>query len=414
MSGSAVSLVLRRARLAPLAMAALLLLAAGSASAQSQVIRNIPVNTWTRLDRGGLSAPGGILAYSGMSFDARHRKLCVFGGGHADYWGNEVWAFSVDSLTWRRMYEPDPASAYTGTYIKSNYPGALFYPDPNEPLSQARPMSRHTYDSVEYIDALDETIIFCGYTYDAIWSYPEQYNPSDTWLYSLDTNLWTWRNVSRQPEPGGGGHSAAYDPETHTVYAVGSDDATWSYNVDTDTWTKLQDNATNGANALTGIHTVMTYTSPQKKKIYLFGSEYPTTNELWEFDIPTKTWRLLSPGGDVPPASGRYGLVYDSVDDVLIAFGGGGPNESGAATWTYVYDFATNQWHQVASTANGPTSIDASTFGRFKYDPVNNAAFLVTLGPGHVIETWVYRYGPGTPPPPDTTPPDPPGSVTAR
>jgi hypothetical protein len=296
--------------------------------------------------------------------------------------------------------------------VKSNYPGALFYPDPNQPLSEARPMSRHSYDAVEYIDHLNQTIIFRGYTYEGIWNFPEHYNPNDTWLYSLDTNKWTWRNVAQRPEPGGNGHSSAYDPETRTVYCLGTDEATWSYHVDTDTWTKLQDHS--GSNALIGIETVMAYTSPQRKKIYLLGSTYPVTNELWEFDIPTKTWRKLTPGGDTVTARGAYGLVYDSVNDVLIAFGGEGPNPSGSATETYVYDINQNTWRRQSPTTGGPTTINAATYGRFKYDPENNVAFLVTVGPNWVIETWAYKYRGGTPPPPDVTPPSRPGNVVAN
>ena len=89
-----------------------------------------------------------------MALDSKHQKLLVFGGGHWDYWGNEIWAFDIPTLQWTRMYEPDPKpDTLTSGSFKAEYPGAVFYPDTNEPLSDARPLTRHTYDTVEYISA---------------------------------------------------------------------------------------------------------------------------------------------------------------------------------------------------------------------------------------------------------------------
>jgi hypothetical protein len=69
----------------------------------------IPDNTWSRVTDSG--PPSGALAYSGMAYDSKHHKLLVFGGGHWDYSGNEIWAFDINTLTWSRMYEPVPQSA---------------------------------------------------------------------------------------------------------------------------------------------------------------------------------------------------------------------------------------------------------------------------------------------------------------
>jgi hypothetical protein len=76
----------------------------------------IPENTWEKV-AGFAPAPTGIMAYSGGVYDLVHHQFLIFGGGHADYWGNEVCAFSPATLTWKRMYEPDAQARYTSDNI---------------------------------------------------------------------------------------------------------------------------------------------------------------------------------------------------------------------------------------------------------------------------------------------------------
>jgi hypothetical protein len=153
----------------------------------------IPDNTWSRVTNTG--PPSGALAFSGMAYDSKHHKLLVFGGGHWDYSGNEIWAFDINTLTWAKMYEPVPESAYTSQYASSQYPGAILYPDPNAPLSEAQPLTRHTYDTVEFIES--QGVLFTRGRYT--WGDGQQgycWGCRDTWTYDLDTNKWTYRNLN--------------------------------------------------------------------------------------------------------------------------------------------------------------------------------------------------------------------------
>src|SRR5262245_24509780 len=47
-----------------------------------------------------------MLAYSGGAFDTRRNRLMVWGGGHAAYAGNEMYAFDVASGRWSRLTTP--------------------------------------------------------------------------------------------------------------------------------------------------------------------------------------------------------------------------------------------------------------------------------------------------------------------
>ncbi len=105
--------------LAGMAVQPVVATAGAKGAIQSQPNRKltaIPQNTWEKV-AGFAPASTGILAYSGGVYDSIHHQFLIFGGGHADYWGNEVCAFSPATLTWKRMYEPDAQARYTNGNI---------------------------------------------------------------------------------------------------------------------------------------------------------------------------------------------------------------------------------------------------------------------------------------------------------
>jgi hypothetical protein len=336
----------------------------------------IPDNTWERVtDSNQSGPPSGALAFSGMAYDSKHHKLLVFGGGHWDYSGNEIWAFDINTLTWSKMYEPVPESAYTSQYASSQYPGAILYPDPNAPLSEAQPLTRHTYDTVEFIES--QGLLFTRGTFT--WGDGSNgycWGCRDTWTYDLDTNKWTYRNLAGAPVDKGDG-AAAYDPVADLMVVV-SQAQTFVYDINTDQWTER---FTSG-NPVSSIEIVMEYDS-KRRVMYLFGGEFPSSNELWEYDPAGNSWTKLNPSGQLPPTGGGYGLAYDRVNEVLVAFHGGG------GTWVYHPDL--NAWtEQNPTTGNPPAS--GRVHGNLKYDRINNVVFLVSDRGG----TWAYRYRQGT------------------
>jgi hypothetical protein len=76
---------------------------------------------------------GGIFAWSSGAMDTKRNRLIVWGGGHGDYSGNELYAFSLDDLTMRRL--TDPAPPPTASCVDATPDGT-------------QPVSRHTYDGL--------------------------------------------------------------------------------------------------------------------------------------------------------------------------------------------------------------------------------------------------------------------------
>jgi len=382
-----------------------------SVSEVNSTLSAIPANTWHKVDSGGLAQtsgiagdPGGILEFSGMAYDTVNRQLLVFGGGHNNYSGNEIWAFDIATLTWNKMYEPDPAppsdggsSSEPSAYTDSNYDSS----EPGKLQSSQRPMSRHTYDNVEFIDEAGVMVTFNGWTPDknhgASGFSKGMIFPPDTWTYDFAANEWAYK--SNTPIPFKDAGCAAYDTNAKLLVAVAWA-RTWVYDINNDQWTER-----NPAQApVNAIETVCEYDS-KRNVIYFFGGEWGpdgNSNELWKYDAASNVWEKLSPTGVLPPKKGGYGMAYDRANDKIIVFRGNG-------TGTWVYDPENNSWTEQQPTTGNPVQTQKRIHGNLKYDPVNNVTFLVTHNNG-TIDTWAYRYGAGVV---DSTGPTTPLNVTA-
>lgn len=123
-----------------------------------------------------------INAWSGGVFDERLRKMLVIGGGHMDYWGNEVYGFDLASGAWT-MVKPASRLGMTGS--------------PSEPMPDGNPVSRHTYDGLAYMRHLAQVFMFGGAVA------PNGYSVNSTWWF--DSAKGTWRAKGNAP-PSGVGH----------------------------------------------------------------------------------------------------------------------------------------------------------------------------------------------------------------
>jgi N-acetylneuraminic acid mutarotase len=90
--------------------------------------------------------------------------------------------------------------------------------------------------------------------------------------------------------------------------------------------------------------------SISQQYIYVFGGcpENGRLNDLYRFDLATKTWEELP---SHPAISARGGPGFSALGDKLVLFAGFNGNEMDDL---WVFDEATKQWTQVESSGEAP------------------------------------------------------------
>jgi len=338
-----------------------------SAQTPNPDIAGLPENTWMVLHKDGIKFDGHT-AYSGGSYDRKHHKFLIFGGGHWDGWKNDVLALDISTGTWKSMYPPTDKSAYSCSNVNTTTPGML--------LAEKMPASRHTWDQIEYMDHIGKTIMYSGATYSSIWSCSGNTLPADTWLYDYSTNTWEYKNVARGEQPSGEGGAGAYDPIGKLYYGYMKDRYYyWNlsfYDAATDKWTKLPGRGPRGQSKSLVID--------RKSQTLWIGDA-----QINSYDIKTNTWTAHS---SIPSAAREEYPSYDEKWDDLIFY-----NTTGSVL--SVYHTKTDTWETLKTNGPAPQDI-ARPYGRFFYNPVDNVHMFI-VREQYAATTYVYRYKGATP-----------------
>ncbi len=169
---------LRRERLSSFAKRALGLLAlaalghgsgAADLSTLQALVQGQPTGTWIKVNQNTFAevmtppalipmynetshnSPANILiAWSGFAWDTNRGNLVIFGGGHANYPGNEVYTWNGSSLLWERSALPSQIKLITTNGYEA-VDGAL-----------NAPISAHTYDTTTFLPVADRLAVFGG------------------------------------------------------------------------------------------------------------------------------------------------------------------------------------------------------------------------------------------------------------
>jgi hypothetical protein len=342
------------------------LAAAAKLSPTERALVKMPADTWMSLpgtafrtfckahEINALEGTGGcamaINAWSGGVFDERQRKLLVIGGGHMDYWGNEVYGFDLASGTWTLV---KPASRL-GTAGR-----------PSEPMPDGNPVSRHTYDGLAFMRHLGQVFMFGGATA------PNGYSVNSTWWF--DTASGVWRAKDNAP-PSGVGHyymASAYDPVTRMVY-VRNESAFFSYDPDADRWSgpivdfgrspRMKTYNYRRAVVLPAQRLFLAAGGVLEKSaapdvfIYHLDSQHEVTAD-YPMRGDTSVISVPAPGLDADLRTGS-----------LVAWSGGAPAIMDPATWS---------WRRGSARGAPAQAVVNGTFGRFRYIPYLNVFILV-------------------------------------
>jgi hypothetical protein len=311
----------------------------------------------------GNSGPAAIIsAWSGGALDGSHDRLIVWGGGHMDYAGNEVYAFDLHTLRWTRASDP---SLDVGGDERSGV-----YPD-------GRPRSRHTYNSLQYVPApLDR---FCAFGAGGFFPSGQT---GDGRIQCFDLAGGTWSLVGEVNHGGGTGALSAVDPIGGHVWTHGT--ASNAYFSEFDPVTRQTIRHAPDSSGFFSYSFTAAIEPRARRFVAIGGNEVRT----WDLGHPDVAWTtLLTTGGEAVVKASNPGFDYDSVRQRLVAWSGGAD--------VYSLDLAARGWTREAAASDNtviPTPPSHNgTFGRFRYVRSMNVFVLVNAIDEDV---YVYRLAP--------------------
>lgn len=301
----------------------------------------------------GVDGPSATMtAWSGGAFDNNTDQLIIWGGGHTDYGGNEVYGFDVYDLIWRRLN--DSSTDYS--IIDTAY------------LADGLPNSRHTYDSLEYVPALGS---ICAFGAPAIYRSAGRFKTTD--CFDATTKIWT----RKAPVPGVHyGVMSAYDSASGRVWyhPTSKEGVLHSYDPVADKWTthgnKWTDNYIE--------HPLTATIDPVRRKFVAVGNG---TVHVWDLSASKPIGELVSTTGDTAIVNAWYpGVDYDPIRGEVVAWHGGAD--------VYLLNLDTLVWNKQPLSGDNQVIPDAAeprgTNGRFRYVPSLDLYIAVNRVSGNV------------------------------
>ncbi|MEQ8661658.1 MAG: hypothetical protein RLW62_12660, partial [Gammaproteobacteria bacterium] len=143
-------------------------------------------------------------AWSSGALDRRRNRLYVLGGGHNDYYGNEIYAIDLARGKTTRLTDPAPVADFAAEPRQSEL----------APFNGTQPNSRHTYDGVVYIEHADRLWMYSG----ALAGRGSANRDNLTWLFDPERKAWHRATPKGDIPKTATGLVAAYDPVSRLVY----------------------------------------------------------------------------------------------------------------------------------------------------------------------------------------------------
>ena len=340
--------------------------------ASDSVLDALPPGHWYEIKDSSIWVQLGVKfrvmdPWSGGVYDSRRDRLVVWGGGHLDYDGNELYAFDLDSLNWTQLTQKTPKEQR----VKS----VDVYDD-------GLPSSRHTYDGLQYIPTIDRLFSSGG----SIWG--SGGCSGGTWLYDFSAVPAEsgWQNI--EDDRGGCAMVSAYDSATgHVWYGVGRNLHEFDPLNLSAPWTKRSSTMVS--------HFYMTAAiDPNRRKLALLGGTgYGGFAKTVIYDITDPAavtgGVAVTTGAIEIENSDAAGFEFDLVSDRFVAWNGG----------EQVYTLAPDTliWSRMAPAVTNLVTpsipADRGTYGRFRYVPSKNLFVVVNDMQQNV---FVYKLSSGS------------------
>lgn len=280
-------------------------------------------------------------AWNSAVMDTRRNRLIVWGGGHADYYGNELYALDVNSLKIQRLTDPGLPVSQAGC--------------PESIAKDTQANTRHTYDAIAYMENVDRMWVFGGSLT------PCGFFGRGTWTFDFGTLTWERRHPSGDIPSAVPGIVSAYDPKTGKVF-LHDNLYLYAYDFTRDRYERLM------GPAPIDYHTTGVL-DPVRRKFIVVGGGSVHVYDVGRTSLFGGRRTPKTTGGDAIVNSDYPGLAYDPVTDRIVAWNGGDS--------VYSLNLETNTWTAV-TYPNGPGNAHVNgTYKRWSYSPTSGIFVLV-------------------------------------
>ncbi len=249
--------------------------------------------------------------------DTFGKRIIVFGGSGNSGFLNDAWAFSLETRVWTKLQT-------TGT----------------------PPSPRHAFDGI-YDPVGQQLVIYSGQGNGLL---------NDTWTLNLTTLQ--WRDVSPALDSARPkrryGSAGVFDPVTRSLVSfagftseAGRFNDTQSFGLGGNAW---QDWSPGGTRPKVRCLLTGAFDRANRRMIVYAGQNNGWLDDLWSFDLATRTWTELTPA--VRPTGRWFASLAVDKDSRVLMFGG-----TGAAVYgdLWSFDQSARQWTQL-QIAGGPSA----------------------------------------------------------
>jgi hypothetical protein len=299
-------------------------------------------------------------AWNGAAYSEKANQLVLWGGGHSDYWGNEIYTLDLGAAPPKVSRVSDPTTKFGFNSDDTDRASNC-----RESYADGRVSSRHTYDALEYVPGREQIVLVGG-------SMPRcGFFANDTWLLNLSDFTWRRQETTGTP-PAKNVLASAYDPVSGKLYLHDTTHL-YSYDLESRVWTRLSEQAA------TDYH-LTPELDPVRRKLVLVGS-----GQSWYYDLkaPGRIHSFPTKGAEALVSAPYPGLAYHPPSGKIVGWAGGDT--------VYSLDVEEGIWtpHEYE---NGPgAQIAAGTHGRWRWasgpgsfvvvNSVDANAFLFRLPP---------------------------------
>jgi hypothetical protein len=344
---------------------------------------------------GNTGCAGVVAAWNSGAFDPIRNRLLIWGGGHTDYYGNEIYALDLNTARLTRLTDPGLPLDGTPGICSESY------------VNGTQPAARHTYDGLVYSQSTDSFIVFgegdsCP---SGVGS-----NLATIWKYTFSNSRWNWihSNGSQSGAKPPIGDSfvneidyvAANDPSTGLVW-MHDRRGLYQYNPSVDSLVRKAGTTTNGIRNYWQVGII----DPVQRKFVILGG-----GSAFIYDISgtgSMEQQNLSTTGCSAIVSTDYpGLAWDSRQQRIVGWDGGntvytlnltGPNTGNCTASTFT---------------GGPNANPQGSYKRFAYSPISDV-FVVVNNVDQDAYILRLSSGGGGSPGLDTAAPTVPTNLTA-